>query len=132
MDREGGTHGSEELVEQPPLHVETVLQAELVGWNLQRQVVVLVRAVIFGGLTGVDTLLGALDRDPSLASDLASDLDGLVDNAALLDDARDETPRCGLSGSEVLARQDNLHGAGLAEGVRETLRSSCTGDDSEL
>lgn len=84
------------------------------------------------GLTSIDTLFGTLHRHPSLARNLSRNLDSLVHHTPLLHHPRHQSPSGSLLRRKVLASEDNFHGAGLANGVRETLGAAGAGDDAEL
>ena len=106
--------GCEQRVEQPPLVPEALVQGMLVR--------------------GVDGLLARLDGDCALARDDTGHLDSLLDDfsLALPDDARDHAPLLGLFCGPVAAGERELHGARLADGLREALRAAAAGDDADV
>ena len=82
----------------------------------------------------VHGLLARLDGDRALARNHARHRDGLLDDIALAlaDDARDQAPVGRLLGGEGAAGERELHGARLADGLREALRSAAAGDDADV
>ena len=104
----------EQRVEQPPLVPQTLRQGMLVR--------------------RIHRLLARLDSDRALARNGARHRDCLLHDLALAfpDDARHHAPVRRLFRGEVAAGEGELHGARLADGLREALRAAAAGDDADV
>ncbi|KAJ8558709.1 hypothetical protein ON010_g8741 [Phytophthora cinnamomi] len=103
--------GGEGAPEEAALVLEPLLQRLLVG--------------------GVDGLLGHLDHWLREGRDLVGRLERLVQQLVGGHDARHEAVALGLLRVDHVAREDHLHGLGLAHGADQALRAAAAGDRAE-
>lgn len=82
--------------------------------------------------TRIDALFARLNRQHPLSSNLSRHLDRLVDDRALLDDARDESPLARLLGRKVAAGEDEFHRARFPDRVRQALSTARARDHAQL
>lgn len=103
---------AEQAVEHPPLVLDAVSQGQV--------------------LALIHRLLGRDDGDLRVPRDSLRRLQrALHERLVARESPRREPPLRGVRAAEGLAGEDQLHGAGLAEGAREALAAAGAGDDAE-
>ena len=83
-------------------------------------------------LTSIDALLSGLDSNLTLLSDSAGDLDSFVNNRALANDTGDQATTLSIVSGKVASGENHLHSSGFADGFGQALRTTGTGNDTEV